>query len=169
MTINKMVDSRSEREEISPITRRPDILPRHVRLRALTGQSIKHGQTGLARDDKTLEVSEDDIEVVVEEHVVQTDIAVDHALAVHEAQSIDDLLAPFEAAGERLVRVVLDVVAERAVGVVFQDESVFGETLGFDDSWVRTEDLKNPILDFDAHQIVRIVEVGGVLQHGFVV
>lgn len=151
MTINKMVDSRSESEEISPITRRPDILPRHVRLGALTGQSIKHGQTGLTGDDQTLEVSEDDIEVVVEEHVMQTDIAVDNTLGVHEAQSIDDLLAPFEAAGECLVRVVLDVVAERAVGVVFQDESVFGETLGFDDSRVRTEDLKNPILDFDAH------------------
>lgn len=59
---------------------------------------------------------------------------------------------------------VLEVVADRAVGVVFEDETVFGETLGFDDSGVRTEDLQNAILDFDARQIVWIVEVRGVFQ-----
>ena len=95
---------------------------------------------------------------------MQTDIAVDDALGVHEAKSIDDLLAPVDTALECLVRVVLDVVAECAVGVVFQDETVFGETFGFDDSGVRTEDLQNAVLDFDAHQIVGIVEVRGVFQ-----
>ena len=169
MTINKMIDGRSEREEISPITRRPDILPRHVRLGALPGQSIKHGHTGLARDDQTLEVREDDIELIIEEDVMQTDIAVDDALGVHEAQSIDDLLAPFEAAVECFVRVVLDVVAERAVGIVFQDETVFGKTSGFDDPGVRTDDLQNAVLYFDAHQIVGIVEVRCVFQDCFVI
>lgn len=127
------------------------MLPRHVRLGALTGQSIEQGSTVLAGDDQTLEVREDDIKVVIEKDVVQTDIAVDDALEVHEGQCVHELLAPLEAALECRAWVVLDVVAERAVGVVLQNETVFGKTLGFDDSGVRAYDLQDAVLHFDTH------------------